>query len=221
MQVCSRTFVGQLTDEAERDRGWDRYHEILRYAESKTCKHLQICAHFGEIPKWKSCAACDACGCKLAWVPASPRMEKQPSANTATPPQTNRSRPESIQKQSSTEVDPDLREYLRQWRQETAKGTELRPSSSCTTFLSTSFATFDPVRSVSCAAYPGSASPKPNSTDKKSSTPLSVFVKALAHPNSRPKVRIRGEEMVGRTFARRYLIAPTVNPAMNLSRNML
>ena len=65
-------FIGLLTDQAEKERGWQRYHEILGYAESKTCKHLQICRHFGEIPKWKSCDACDACGSELAWSPSSP-----------------------------------------------------------------------------------------------------------------------------------------------------
>src|SRR5271163_525553 len=57
-------FIGQLTDESEKNRGWERYREIIRYAESNACKHLQICSHFGETPKWKSCAACDACGCE-------------------------------------------------------------------------------------------------------------------------------------------------------------
>jgi ATP-dependent DNA helicase RecQ len=113
-------FIGQLTDEAEKNRGWERYREILRYAESNTCKHRQICTHFGEIPKWKSCAACDACGCELAWSAASPKVEEQSTARTTKLPQAARPRPDSTQKQSSAAVDPELREYLRQWRQDTA-----------------------------------------------------------------------------------------------------
>src|ERR1700726_774671 len=76
-------FIGLLTDQAEKERGWQRYHEILGYAESKTCKHLQICKHFGEIPKWKSCDACDACSCTLAWSPSSPKVDKKQSPEPA------------------------------------------------------------------------------------------------------------------------------------------
>src|SRR6202040_3888349 len=85
------------------------------------CKHLQICRHFGEIPKWKTCAACDACGCELAWSPSTPRAVKQESPRTARFSLVEPSRPESFEEHASTEVDPELREYLRQWRQETAK----------------------------------------------------------------------------------------------------
>ncbi|MGA8145534.1 MAG: RecQ family ATP-dependent DNA helicase [Candidatus Acidiferrales bacterium] len=117
-------FIGQLSDEAEKARGWERYHEILRYAESTACKHLQICKHFGEIPKWKSCAACDACGCELEWIPARQIMEQLASTAALTTP-VEHMRPASAGKHPSVEVDPDLREYLRQWRQETAKQNDL------------------------------------------------------------------------------------------------
>ena len=114
-------FIGQLTDEAEKQRGWERYHEILGYAESKTCKHLQICTHFGETPKWKSCAACDACGSELAWAPAPPKFAKASSPRTMSPAPESR-QPTSIAGQrASSEVNPELREYLRQWRQQVAK----------------------------------------------------------------------------------------------------
>jgi ATP-dependent DNA helicase RecQ len=118
-------FVNQLHDKAERDRGWDRNHEIVAYAQSKTCKHLQICTHFGEVPKWKSCAACDACGCTLAFSPGTPKTETQHSAKVTTLSLASPRRPDSLEKHSSAEVDPDLREYLRQWRQETAKQNSL------------------------------------------------------------------------------------------------
>jgi ATP-dependent DNA helicase RecQ len=118
-------FIGLLSDEAEKERGWQRYHDILGYAESKTCKHLQICRHFGEIPKWKSCDACDACGCALAWSPSTPKAKKPESAETAPLSLAAPSRSEATGKHASekvtAELDPELREYLRQWRQETAK----------------------------------------------------------------------------------------------------
>ena len=114
-------FIGLLTDQAEKERGWQRYHEILGYAESKTCKHLQICKHFGEIPKWKSCDACDACGSELAWSPSSPKVGKKQSPEPAPLSVAAPSRSDPLVKQPAAEVDPALREYMRQWRQETAK----------------------------------------------------------------------------------------------------
>src|SRR5664279_1702437 len=48
-------FVGQIIDSAEKERAWQRYHEIRGFVESTTCRHLQICRHFGETPKWKTC----------------------------------------------------------------------------------------------------------------------------------------------------------------------
>jgi ATP-dependent DNA helicase RecQ len=114
-------FIGLLTDQAEKERGWQRYHEILGYAESKTCKHLQICRHFGEIPKWKSCDACDACSCTLAWSPSSPKVAKKQSPEPAPLSVAVPSRSDPLVKQPAAEVDPALREYMRQWRQETAK----------------------------------------------------------------------------------------------------
>ena len=114
-------FIGQLTDEAEKNRGWERYREIIRYAKSKACKHLQICSHFGEIPKWRSCAACDACGCELEWSPKTVKVEKQKSTPVVRPPAAARPNARGLEKESSSAIDPDLREYLRQWRQQTAK----------------------------------------------------------------------------------------------------
>src|ERR1700722_4184971 len=63
-------FIGQLSDQREVNRAWDRYNTIKRFVESANCRHRQICQHFGENPKWKSCDACDACGSKLDWLAA-------------------------------------------------------------------------------------------------------------------------------------------------------
>ncbi len=71
-------FIGQIGDPAEKERAWQRYHEIRSFVESKTCRHLQICTHFGETPKWKTCEVCDACGYEPRWLAArekTPRKE--------------------------------------------------------------------------------------------------------------------------------------------------
>ncbi len=63
-------FIGQLSDQREVNRAWDRYNTIKRFVESANCRHRQICQHFGENPKWKSCDACDVCGSSIEWLAA-------------------------------------------------------------------------------------------------------------------------------------------------------
>ena len=61
-------FIGQLTDPVETEAAWQRYREIRRFVEARHCRHRQICLHFGEIPKWPSCGACDVCGGLPGWL---------------------------------------------------------------------------------------------------------------------------------------------------------
>lgn len=63
-------FIGQLTDQREVNRAWDRYNTIKRFVESARCRHRQICQHFGESPKWTTCGACDVCGVSIDWLTA-------------------------------------------------------------------------------------------------------------------------------------------------------
>jgi ATP-dependent DNA helicase RecQ len=63
-------FIGQLSDQREVNRAWDRYNTIKRFVESANCRHRQICQHFGETPKWKTCGACDVCGISIEWLTA-------------------------------------------------------------------------------------------------------------------------------------------------------
>ena len=64
-------FIEQLGDAAEKQRAWKRYHTILDYVESEACRHRQVCAYFGEHPKWQTCDACDECGYVLPWLAES------------------------------------------------------------------------------------------------------------------------------------------------------
>ena len=61
-------FANQITDAAERDRAWQRYHKVRAFVESTSCRHKQICNHFGETPKWATCGACDVCGSTPEWL---------------------------------------------------------------------------------------------------------------------------------------------------------
>ena len=72
-------FIEQIADPAEKERAWQRYHTILRFAESSTCRHRQICFHFGEKPKWTSCGACDVCGASPEWLVAPTECEGRPT----------------------------------------------------------------------------------------------------------------------------------------------
>ncbi len=66
--VLLEYFIGKIEDEAERERSWDRKRIISRFADSKGCRHRQICLHFGETPKWERCETCDNCAPKPDWL---------------------------------------------------------------------------------------------------------------------------------------------------------
>jgi ATP-dependent DNA helicase RecQ len=123
-------FIGQITDPAEKRRAWERYHEIRGFVESKICRHRQICGHFGENRNWASCGACDVCGYEPTWLPAPveevrPKRKKSKSRVVAPAPSPavargRSSRVESPSAKAVPEADSGLRQFLRQWRRETA-----------------------------------------------------------------------------------------------------
>src|ERR1700719_952750 len=114
-------FADQIVDPAEKERAWQRYHTIRRFAESNSCRHRQICLHFGETPKWTECSACDVCSGGPEWLSEPREAQQIKSPKTAPLSLVAASRTELAEKHASAELDPELREYLRQWRQETAK----------------------------------------------------------------------------------------------------
>jgi ATP-dependent DNA helicase RecQ len=63
-------FINQLQDPVEKERGWERYRTVRRFVESADCRHLQICMHFGQAPKWTRCEMCDVCGNAPEWLSA-------------------------------------------------------------------------------------------------------------------------------------------------------
>jgi ATP-dependent DNA helicase RecQ len=131
-------FVEQLNDEAEKQRAWQRYHEIRRFVEARVCRHNQICSHFGEIRKWKSCGACDVCVGAPEWlavaVPAKKTATRKATASAAgasggvaLDARESRREPPRISAGASrvgslaAGIDPELREFLREWRRTAAK----------------------------------------------------------------------------------------------------
>ncbi len=125
-------FIGEINDPEEKERAWQRYHEIRGFVESDICRHLRVCGHFGENKKWATCGACDVCGYEPAWLStpveesrpkrkrSKPRSVAPPAPVTAKRPW-ERPAPAPALMHEASDVDPNLREFLREWRRETAK----------------------------------------------------------------------------------------------------
>jgi len=110
-------FANQILDSAERERAWERYRIIREFVESRRCRHRQICAHFGETPKWETCAACDVCGTTAEWMAKSPAAaaERRSAAGRKRLPLL----PVPVTAEGAEAE--ELREYLREWRRAMAK----------------------------------------------------------------------------------------------------
>jgi len=135
-------FIDQLQDPREKERAWQRYHTVRRFAESANCRHLQICNHFGQTPKWTRCDMCDVCGNRPKWleepiVESIAKKKKKPAKHVAAPPaRIARPTPTREAPQSGTgasagqpapptrvEPPPDraLFDFLKEWRRRAAQ----------------------------------------------------------------------------------------------------
>ena len=104
-------FTEQLKDPAEKQRAWERYHTVRGFVESSRCRHLQICTHFGQTPKWERCEMCDVCGNAPEWL-ARPAVEEELYAQAKA----------SVKPAPSADgVDPQLIAYFKEWRRQTAQ----------------------------------------------------------------------------------------------------
>jgi len=113
-------FIEQVTDPAEKERAWQRYHTIRRFVESNSCRHRQICLHFGETPKWAECSACDVCSGMPEWL-SKPREARQIRSSSVPIGASSIQQPAPMGGTVAPDFDPELREYLRQWRSVVAK----------------------------------------------------------------------------------------------------
>src|SRR5712671_7452379 len=108
-------FANQITDGAERERAWERYRIIREFVESQRCRHRQICTHFGEVPKWEKCDACDVCGSAADWMAKSPAVIEVRAAGR------KRLILQPVAAPAAGAEAEELREYLREWRRAMAK----------------------------------------------------------------------------------------------------
>jgi ATP-dependent DNA helicase RecQ len=125
-------FIGKISDDAERERSSERKRVISRFADSRGCRHRQICLHFGETPQWERCGNCDSCGAKPEWLKKEIVRVDLPevTARQAQFPPTSspsfytpqlRSERLRVRDLTPAEADPALAEYLREWRRTMAR----------------------------------------------------------------------------------------------------
>jgi ATP-dependent DNA helicase RecQ len=119
-------FIEKLNDPNEKERAWQRYHAVRRFVESARCRHLQICTHFGQVPKWQRCEMCDVCGNIPEWLqapseaPLAAKKKRKPKA--AAPPVpvgTGHARPAAPP--APKPADRELLEFFKEWRWRTAQ----------------------------------------------------------------------------------------------------
>jgi ATP-dependent DNA helicase RecQ len=113
-------FIEQVTAAEEKERGWQRYREIRRFVEASVCRHRQICSHFGEVPKWTSCQACDVCGFAPEWL-AEPAAGGGGTRRSKPAAPVGAAQPRRYAPPRPVVANPGLREHLREWRRSTAK----------------------------------------------------------------------------------------------------
>jgi ATP-dependent DNA helicase RecQ len=131
-------FINKLTDLEEKERAWSRYNTVRRFVEEVECRHMRICSHFGENPKWERCNACDVCGVMPSWLaepvaaPVGRRSKKKGRAMAAGAgaggvgssregDEPRRFREFADDEATASGIDPELREHLRAWRSKKAK----------------------------------------------------------------------------------------------------
>src|SRR5258707_340223 len=113
-------FIGKIEDPSEKERAWQRYHEVERFVQSTECRQRHVCRHFGEAPKWEACGNCDVCAAVPDWLETEANQGKRSPRRPVTQPA--RSEPLRVSDtMGKPSVDKELNEFLREWRRNTAK----------------------------------------------------------------------------------------------------
>jgi ATP-dependent DNA helicase RecQ len=125
-------FIEQLNDPAEKARAWQRYRSVRGFVESDRCRHLQICTHFGQTPKWQRCEMCDVCGNIPEWLKGLPekplavkKKKRPPKAAAPREEPKAQPKPQPVARPAPPVVekapDRDLVEFFKEWRWRTAQ----------------------------------------------------------------------------------------------------
>jgi ATP-dependent DNA helicase RecQ len=124
-------FINQISDDAERERSFERKRVISRFADARGCRQRAICLHFGETPKWEKCGGCDNCGVRPEWLskeiatPMAPAVVRRAGASRNSSssfytPRLSSDKP-PVREAVPAEGDLVLAEYLREWRRNMAR----------------------------------------------------------------------------------------------------
>src|SRR5438093_2032231 len=108
-------FIGQISNHEERERAWQRYHEVEDFVNSEECRQLYICRHFGELPKWAECGECDACAGVPDWLEEATHTQKR-EGRAFPAVLTEESQATANPRALANGPDAELREYMREWR---------------------------------------------------------------------------------------------------------
>jgi ATP-dependent DNA helicase RecQ len=113
-------FIKQLQDRDEQRRAWQRFDEIRGLVEDSVCRHLRICTHFGQTPKWTRCEMCDVCGNSPEWIAETPvedlRVRKKRKPREAEAPLEAHPERKPRPSHDVAGIDPELLEYFKEWR---------------------------------------------------------------------------------------------------------
>lgn len=109
-------FIEQLHDEEEKRRSWERYRTVRQFVESAQCRHLQICHHFGQTPKWERCEMCDVCGNVPEWLEAPLSTAVEALAVT----RKRKPRPSAGGVLPAADLPDGLLELFKEWRRNTS-----------------------------------------------------------------------------------------------------
>src|SRR5258707_2753334 len=119
-------FIGQIADAVERERAWERYHEVERFVQSMECRQHHVCKHFGEQRKWERCGTCDMCEGRPEWLGVEETRSRGRSAKARSGSAEQRVMGEQRTAGASLSTsDAQLREYLREWRRNAARDSGL------------------------------------------------------------------------------------------------
>ncbi len=125
-------FIDKLRDRDEKERAWTRYHTIRGFVEDRRCRHLQVCRHFGQTPKWERCEMCDVCGNLPAWLTAAdevgPAPKRKRSRREAARPEAaarieEGGEPQPRRDRKPAAQDSELVRFFKEWRSKIAQRT--------------------------------------------------------------------------------------------------
>src|SRR5260370_37910269 len=93
-----------------------------RFVGSMECRQHQVCKHFGEQPKWERCGTCDICAGAPDWLEVEATRSRGRRAKGSQTRTEKRTAGEARTAVATLSVlDAQLREYLREWRRDTAR----------------------------------------------------------------------------------------------------